>query len=92
MFEILSQEWTDTGLRVEYRITLNEGQGERSFSLYMFTNDSLEVADPSNYELAVAASGKPFTGTAEFAVVRAQSTLVLASGFGAALTALPIPG
>ncbi|WP_147454071.1 hypothetical protein [Tessaracoccus antarcticus] len=91
LFEILSQEWTDTGLSITYQITLDEGQGERSFSLYMFTNSTLEVADPLNSELAVAASGKPFTGTVEFSVVRAKSTLVLASGFGAALTALPIP-
>lgn len=90
VFEILSQAWTDQGLTVEYRITLDDGQGERSFSLYMFTNTTLEVADPLNYELATVASGKPFTGTAEFAVERADSTLVLASGFGTALTALPI--
>lgn len=91
VFEILSQTWSDQGLRIEYRITLNEGQGERSFALYMFTNSTLEVADPLNYELATAASGTPFTGTVEFAVDRAKGTLVLASGFGAALAALPIP-
>lgn len=92
VFEILAQEWTDSGLRIQYRITLDEGQGERSFSLYMFTNETLEVADPATYELATAKSGEPFTGTVEFAVDRAESTLVLASGFGTALTALPIPG
>lgn len=91
VFEILSQTWSDEGLKVEYRITLDEGQGERSFSLYMFTNDTLEVADPVAYELATAASGEPFTGTVEFPVDQAASTLVLASSFGAALTALPIP-
>ena len=92
VFEILSQTWSEAGLKVEYRITLNEGQGERSFSLYMFTNTTLEGADPINYELATVCSGAPFTGTAEFAVGRAAGTLVLASGFGTALTALPIPG
>ncbi len=91
VFEILSQEWTDTGLRVQYRITLDEDQGERSFSLYMFTNTTLEVAEPVTYELATARTGEPFTGTVEFTVERAASTLVLASGFGTALTALPIP-
>lgn len=90
VFEILSQTWSDQGLKVEYRITLDEGQGERSFSLYMFSNATLEVADPLTPELATAASGRPFTGTVEFAVDQAKSTLVLASGFGAALTALPI--
>lgn len=91
LFEIVSQEWADGGLRIQYRITLDEDQGERSFALYMFTNATLEVADPVNYELATARSGEPFTGTVEFAVDRAQSTLVLASSFGTALTALPIP-
>ncbi len=91
VFEILSQEWTDTGLQVQYRITLDANQGERSFSLYMFTNTTLEVADPLNFDLATVTSDEPFTGTVEFAVDRAESTLVLASGFGTALTALPIP-
>lgn len=92
VFEILSQTWGEDALEIQYRITLDEGQGERSFSLYMFTNTTLEVADPLNYELATVASGRPFTGTVEFAVERSDSTLVLASGFGTALTALPIPG
>lgn len=92
VFEILSQTWGDDDvLEIEYRITLDEGQGERSFSLYMFTNTTLEVADPLNYELATVASGRPFTGTVQFAVEQSDSTLVLASGFGTALTALPIP-
>lgn len=91
VFEILSQTWSDTGLSVEYRVTLDEGQGERSFSLYMFTNATLQVADPIDQELITAASGTPFTGTVNFAVDQAVSTLVLASGFGSALTALPIP-
>ncbi len=89
LFEILSQEWTADGLSVEYRISLDEGQGERSFSLYMFTNDTLEVADPLNYELATVTSGNPFTGTVQFDVQRSKGTLVLSS-FTTALAALNI--
>ncbi|MGV8846674.1 hypothetical protein [Tessaracoccus sp.] len=91
VFEILSQTWSEAGLVVDYRVTLDEGQGERSFSLYMFTNATLEVADPIDQEFITATSGEPFTGSVEFAVDQAAGTLVLASGFGAALTALPIP-
>ncbi|MDO5735810.1 MAG: hypothetical protein Q4P15_04990 [Propionibacteriaceae bacterium] len=91
VFEILSQTWTDEGVKITYRITLDDGQGERSFSLYMFNNASLQVAEPVNYELATVRTGTPFEGIVEFAVERGDSTLVLASGFGSALTALPIP-
>lgn len=89
LFEILSQEWGPDGLTIDYRISLDEGQGERSFSLYMFTNATLEVADPVNYELATVRSGEPFTGTVQFAVERARGTLVLSS-FSTALAALDI--
>lgn len=91
LFEILSQEWNAEGLSIQYRITLDEGQGERSFSLYMFTNATLEVADPLNYELATVSSGNPFTGTVEFAVEQGKGTLVLSS-FSTALAALAITG
>ena len=91
LFEILSQEWNDDGLSIDYRISLDEGQGERSFSLYMFTNATLEVADPVNYELATVTSGSPFTGTVQFAVEQERGTLVLSS-FSTALAALAITG
>lgn len=91
LFEILSQEWNADGLTISYRISLDEGQGERSFSLYMFTNATLEVADPVNYELATVMSGSPFTGTVQFAVEQAKGTLVLSS-FSTAIAALPITG
>ncbi len=91
LFEILSQEWTADGLSIRYRISLDEGQGERSFSLYMFTNSTLEVADPVNYELATVSSGNPFTGTVQFAVEQGKATLVLSS-FSTALAALDIQG
>ncbi len=91
LFEILSQEWDADGLSIQYRISLDEGQGERSFSLYMFTNATLAVADPVNYELATVTSGSPFTGTVQFAVEQRKGTLVLSS-FSTALAALPITG
>ncbi len=91
LFEILSQEWGADGLTIQYRISLDEGQGERSFSLYMFTNATLEVADPVNYELVTVSSGDPFTGTVQFAVERGRGTLVLSS-FTTALAALDITG
>lgn len=91
LFEILSQEWSADGLTIDYRISLDEGQGERSFSLYMFTNATLEVADPLNYELATVSSASPFTGTVQFAVERGKGTLVLSS-FSTALAALEITG
>lgn len=90
-FEILRQEWTGDGLTIEYRISLDEGQGERSFSLYMFTNKTLEVADPLNYELATVSPEDPFTGVVQFDVEQDKGTLVLSS-FSTALAALPITG
>lgn len=91
VFEILNQQWSADGLTIEYRISLDEGQGERSFSLYMFTNETLEVADPLNYELATVSPGSPFTGTVQFDVEQDKGTLVLSS-FSTALAALPITG
>lgn len=91
VFEILGQEWTAEGLSIDYRISLDEGQGERSFSLYMFTNKTLEVADPVNYELATVSPGNPFTGVVQFDVEQDKGTLVLSS-FSTALAALPITG
>ncbi|MGO1384143.1 MAG: hypothetical protein ACTHWA_12335 [Arachnia sp.] len=91
LFEILSQDWNAEGLTIQYSISLDEGEGERSFSLYMFTNSTLEVADPLNYELATVTSGSPFTGTVQFAVEQGKGTLVLSS-FSTPLAALPITG
>ena len=91
VFEILKQEWNDEGLTIDYRITLDEGQGERSFSLYMFTDATLEVLDPIDIELATVTPESPFTGTVRFAAEQAKGTLVLSS-FNRALQALPIKG
>ncbi len=91
LFEILSQEWGPEGLTIEYRISLDEGQGERSFSLYMFNNATLEVADPLDYELVTVGAGEQYTGTVSFAVERGRGTLVL-STFSTPLAALDITG
>lgn len=91
LFEILSQKWDDEGLTIEYRISLDEGQGERSFSLYMFTDATLEVMDPIETEFATVTPTSPFSGTLHFPVEQAKGTLVLSS-FNRALAALPIRG
>lgn len=91
LFEILSQEWTEDGLSIKYRITLDENQGDRSFSLYMFTNATLAVADPDSPVMETVSSGEPFTGTVTFSVERAKGTLVL-STYSTALAALDITG
>ena len=91
VFEILSQAWSADGLSIKYRITLDEGQGERSFSVYMFTNSTLEVADPLDPELATVTPDQPFTGVARFDVEQGKGTFVLSS-VRTGLAALPITG
>lgn len=89
-FEVLDQSWTDDGLSVRFRVTVDEG--EQSFSVYIFNNASMQVADPLDIAPFYASSEQPHEATAVFPVERGPSTLVLASGFGRALTALPIDG
>lgn len=90
VFELLSQRWTADGLEVEFRVTLDAG--EQSYSLYMFNNSTMEVADPVDTAPFYVSADTPYTGSARFYVEQTEGTLVLTTGFGRALTALPVKG
>lgn len=90
VFELLEQDWTPDGLVVRFRVTLDAGQ--QSFGVYMFNNSSMQVSDPLDTTPFDVSAGQPYEGTAMFAVEQGESTLVLTSAFGSAVTALPIKG
>ncbi|MCC2592656.1 hypothetical protein LKO27_04395 [Tessaracoccus sp. OS52] len=90
LFELLGETWTAEGLEVTFRVTVDSG--EHSFGLYMFNNTTMELADPLDMSPFYASEGSPYTGTARFAVDRSAGTLVLTTGFGRAITALPVKG
>lgn len=89
-FEIVDQGWDAGGLSVTYRIALDEGQ--ESFGFYLFNKETMAVADPDDLTPVVVNGGTPTTGTVRFAVERGDSTIVLTSAFGRALTALDVRG
>lgn len=89
-FEIVDQSWDGGGLSVTYRIALDEGQ--ESFGFYLFNKQTMEVADPADLTPVVVNGGTPATGTVRFDVDRGDSTIVLTSVYGRALTALDIRG
>lgn len=91
-FEVLSQNWTDNGLVVEIKVSLNPGQGTESFTTYAFNNESMQVVDPTDTTPFTASEDQPYTGSFTFTLPEGKATLVLASGAGRALTALPIRG
>lgn len=91
-FEVLSQSWSGDSLVVKLRVTLDEGQSTKSFSTYVFNNQSMQVSDPTDTTPFSVTAGQPYEGTFTFNVPKGKTTAVLASGSGRALTALPING
>lgn len=89
-FELLGSSWSGDVLEVSYRITLDEGRA--NFSLYLFSNESMNSYSPMEAVYNDIQAGEPFEGTARFRIEPGDATLVLTSGAGRALTALPISG
>ncbi|MDO5065832.1 MAG: hypothetical protein Q4D96_00940 [Propionibacteriaceae bacterium] len=89
-FEILNSAWGNKGLEVEVQITLTEGQG--TYSVYAFHNDSMTSADPTTGEPITVFSGETKTATYLFDLPRGEGTLVLATSSGTPITALILKG
>lgn len=95
-WEIVSHEWTDDGVEVEIRISVD--RGPLSYSFVAFENSSVTATDPSPGSHSPRFSGYPIeTGEAEtgwlfFPLQRGQATVILANAGGSQMSALPIPG
>ncbi|NLE96611.1 MAG: hypothetical protein GX596_01295 [Propionibacterium sp.] len=90
VFEVTAHRWTDSGLEIDYRITVDEGI--RRFAFFAFDNATRESFLPDNDYLIEASPGSPATGTVHFSMPRAAASFVLTTGSGRAITALPISG
>ncbi len=89
-FELLKETWDETGVDIEFRVTLDSGQ--EGFTVFLFNNASMEVSDPMLPAEFTVTAGAPYHGSARFQIVRGPGTLVLGNWMGRALTALPVKG
>lgn len=95
-WEILQHEWTDAGLEVEIRLAVD--RGPVSYSFLAFENAGLNAteAQPSSqlprFSGSAIDSGAEERGWVFFPMTRGPSTIVLATGGGNQMSALPVPG
>lgn len=89
-FEITDYEWTDNSLIVDYRITIDDET--RSFAFFTFVNETRESFTPIDDYLIEVTPDRPVEGTTVFEMPRGDITLVLTTGTGQAVQALPIEG
>ena len=95
-WEILNQQWTDEGLQLQLRIYSDKGP--ITFSFMAFTNASTQIVEPSTSPLApdirtgTASPAKPVTGYVFFPMPRGDATIILATGSGRQMSALPVKG
>ena len=87
-FEVISHEWTSQGLEVTLRVTLDKGRA--GFSLSAYNNDSMRYVGSENISTFTVDSAHPWQQTVLFATPQGDSTIVLHTQDGYALTALPI--
>ena len=90
VFEITSHRWTEQGLRLQYSITADKES--RRFSFFAFTNDTRDSYAPEGKPVVDVSPDTPTTGTLQFSMPRGDTTVVLTTANGRAITALPIPG
>ncbi len=89
-FEVLSSSWGEDEVEVRIRITLDEGQA--SFQVAIFNNQTMQSTDPAAQEPIRVKAGEPVEKTVRFLAPKADYTVVLTNGTGKdALTALPLP-
>lgn len=88
-FEVLDYSWDGDLLTVKYRITLEEGR--QNFSVFVFSNETKMQHDALEDTASDVTSDSPYEGTATFQLEQGDATLVLGTGAGRALTALPLP-
>lgn len=95
-WEILDQQWTDEGLQLQLRIYSDKGP--ISFSFMAFTNASTQIVDPANSPVSpdirtgTTTPAKPVTGYVFFPMPKGDATIILATGTGRQMSALPVKG
>lgn len=95
-WEILRQQWTDSGLEVEIRVMAD--QGPISYSFMAFGNDDVQATKSQPGSMSPQFSGMPIesgnqeTGWLFFPLQRGASTIILLTGAGRQMSALPVSG
>lgn len=95
-WEIVEHRWTDSGLEVEIRLTVDKGPVNYSF--LAFENSGVEATSPTPGSDQPQFSGLPIeTGQEEsgwlfFPLERGPATIILATAGGNQMSALPVVG
>ncbi len=95
-WEILDSSWTDEGLELQLRL-YSDG-GSISFTFLAFSNASTEVVSPTSsprspdIRKGIVYNSEPVTGYVFFPMSRADATIILATGTGRQMSALPVKG
>ncbi len=95
-WEILSHQWTATGLEVEVRIAVD--RGPVSYSFLAFGNNDVQAteAEPGSqqpqFSWSPIPSGGEETGWLLFRLERGATTIILAEAGGSQIAALPVTG
>ncbi|MCC6497376.1 MAG: hypothetical protein IT193_14080 [Propionibacteriaceae bacterium] len=95
-WEILEYRWTDSGLEVEIRISVD--RGPFSYSFLAFENSGVDATSPDPGSQPPRFSGLPIaTGEQEsgwlfFPLDRGPATIILATAGGNQMSALPVGG
>lgn len=88
--EVNKHEWIADGLQVTF--TIKADDSTYYFQVFAFANETRLSYEPRDTSLIMAEGGKPVTAVRVFDIPRGDTTFVVASSGGRALTALPIPG
>lgn len=92
VFEIVSYSWSGID-RLDLRIRVEVDQGQASFGLFAFTNETRASYDPLDPRTFSASEDSPYEGDVTFIMPKADSSIVLTTPSGRiALNALPISG
>ncbi len=95
-WEILHQQWTDSGLEVEIRIAAD--RGPVTYSFLAFGNTDMKATNSSPGSQNPKFSGLPIdtgeyqTGWLFFPLERGPSTIILSTASGNQMSALPVAG
>lgn len=89
IFEISHYEWSGDELHLRIKVEVDEGEG--SFALFAFTNETRDSYDPVDPSSFTASADSPYVGDVVFVMPNADSTIVLTTPSGrVALNALPV--
>lgn len=95
-WEILRQQWTDSGLEVEIHVVAD--RGPITYSFLAFGNNDVEATNSSpgsqnpKFSGLPIATGRDETGWLFFPLDRGPSTIILATASGNQMSALPVTG